>query len=113
MADARSSLVKDAFGDPANVAKRAPDRREPVQLCQGAIAARGGVEINCRSAQHVMTSDGCAKRTPTRHGRGECPGGCECDAGIPCPACNPSNADQPPRSPAGMKIDVDKSGSRH
>jgi hypothetical protein len=50
MADARSSLVMDAFGDPANVAKRAPDRREPVQLCQGAIAARGGVEINYKAA---------------------------------------------------------------
>ena len=41
------------------------------------------------------------------------PRGCECGAGMPCPTCNQPETDHPPRSPAGMKIDVDKSGSRH
>jgi len=41
------------------------------------------------------------------------PAGCECGAGMPCPSCFPSDVEHPPRSSAGMKIDADKSGSRH
>ena len=39
---------------------------------------------------------------------------CSCGgAGMPCSKCNPSDADHPPRPPAGMRIEVDKDGWRH
>jgi hypothetical protein len=39
---------------------------------------------------------------------------CGCGAaGMPCVRCNPSDLDNPPRPPAGTRVEFDKEGWRH
>ena len=40
------------------------------------------------------------------------PAGCKCGAGMPYPTCNPADAENQPRLPAGMQVDTDKNGHR-
>ena len=42
------------------------------------------------------------------------PRACTCGgAGMPCPKCNLCDLENPPRPPAGTRIDFDKKGWRH
>ena len=50
---------------------------------------------------------------PSRPWSKTAPAGCDCGAGMPCPLCNAADAENPPRLPAGMKVDTDENGSRH
>jgi hypothetical protein len=33
--------------------------------------------------------------------------------GLPCPKCNPADLENPPRPPAGTRVEFDKNGWRH